>query len=130
MCPGCAGPYPGPARSGIILQREEDVIAEKRYYLNADRSRVVEEDDTDATYLLAAAGDDISNEDVERYGLGKKRPAEPEPMVVHSIAADPEPEPKPARSRAATDDDDAADAKAVSGPPANKARSGKADEDK
>lgn len=62
--------------------------ADKRYYLNADRSRVVEEGDPDAAYLLAAEGTDISNEDVERYGLGDKKPKAPEAQVVHSVAAD------------------------------------------
>lgn len=122
ICPNCEGPYPGPARSGITLQREHAVIAEKRYYLNADRSRVVEEDDPSATYLLAAEGTDISNEDVERYGLGKKKMADPDPVVVHSTAADP---PKA--------DEAPAEAKMVESPPENKAMklaAKKADEDK
>lgn len=72
------------------------MIADKRYYLNADRSRVVEEDDPDATYLLAAEGADISNEDVARYGLDGKKPKAPEAQVVHSIAADRAPADAPA----------------------------------
>lgn len=103
------------------MQTEAQMLAEKRYYLSADRSRVVEEDDPDAGSLLAAEGDDISSEDVERYGLGKKKAAAPEPVAVPSIAADPEPA------------EEAVEAKAVSGPPENKARAAatrKADEDK
>jgi hypothetical protein len=89
ICPGCEGPYPGPARSGIVVQTEDAMRADKRYYLNADRSKVVEQDDPDAAYLLAAEGDDITNEDVKRYGLGSKKQSDPVPAVVHSIAADP-----------------------------------------
>lgn len=94
--------------------------ADKRYYLNADRSRVVDADSPDAAYLLAAEGDDITNEDVKRYGIGKAKAPDPDPAVVHSTAADPAPEPE-------------ADAKAVSEPAENKARvmrAGKADEGK
>jgi len=119
ICSGCDGPYPGPARSGITLQTEDAVRADKRYYLNADRSRVVEEGHPSAAYLLAAEGDDISNEDVKRYGLGKKQAPEPEPMVVHSTAADVQ-----------TEDDDKPETKAVEKAPANKARSAKDAEDK
>lgn len=79
ICPGCVGPYPGPARSGLTLSREDDVRADKRYYLNADRSRVVDEHSPDAAYLLAAEGDDITNEDVKRYGLGARKQAEEKP---------------------------------------------------
>ncbi len=123
ICPGCEGPYPGPPRSGIAVQPEgADVKADRRYYVNADRSRVVEEGDPEAALLLAAEGDDITNEDVARYGLGKAKAADPEPVVVHSIAADPQPQ-----------DEAPADAKAVSEPAENKARTmraGKADEGK
>jgi hypothetical protein len=103
--------------------------ADRRLYLNADRSRVVEDGDPEAAYLLAAEGTDISNEDVRRYGLDKKQAPEPEPMVVHSIAADP-PKDEPKEDAPAEDDDDKAESKAVSGPPANKAQSRKAAEDK
>jgi hypothetical protein len=125
ICPGCEGPYPGPARSGVTLHKEDAVLADKRYYLSSDRSRVVEEDDPDAGVLLAAEGDDISNEDVARYGLGKKQAKEPEPLVVHSIAADPPKEEAPAED----DDGKDAEAKAVSGPPENKAQKAPAKKD-
>jgi hypothetical protein len=109
--------------------------SEKRLYVTADRSRVVEEDDPQAAMLLVAEGGEIQDEEAARLGLTGKKKAEPEPVVVHSIAADPEPDPKPARRSAAKDDDedDAAEAKAVSGPPANKAQASsgrKVDEDK
>ena len=119
ICPGCEGPYPGPPRSGVTVQREEDVIADKRYYLNADRSQVVEEDDPGATYLLAAEGADISNEDVERYGLGGKKTKAPEPAVVYSSVAPPKDDEADVVDAPAEDDE--AESKAVSSPPANKA---------
>lgn len=91
--------------------------ADKRYYLNADRSRVVEEGDPEAAYLLAAEGAEISNEDVARYGLGSKKAKEPEPTVVQSITADP---PK---------DDKDAESKMVEGPAENKAQKAPAKKD-
>ena len=63
--------------------------ADKRYYVTADRSRVVEEGHEDAAILLAAEGDDITNEDAKRYGLGRYAP---EP-------AEPKPEEKPAEAK-------------------------------
>lgn len=48
--------------------------ADKRYYLNADRSKVVDEHDPDAAYLLAAEGGDISTEDAKKYGIGHYAP--------------------------------------------------------
>lgn len=120
ICPGCEGAYPGPPRLGIGSQREEPAVkADKRYYLTADRSRVVDEADPEAAVLLAAEGDDISDEDARRLGLVGKKPAAPEPVVVHSIAADPEPKA-----------DDPAETKAVERAPANKARSARDAEDK
>lgn len=53
--------------------------ADKRYYLNADRSKVVEEGDPAAAYLLAAEGADISNEDAKKYGLGRYAPEDEMP---------------------------------------------------
>lgn len=76
--------------------------ADKRYYVNADRSKVVEEGDPEATYLLAAEGDDISTDDAKRYELGRYAP---EPDEIEAKA-----EEKPA------------DTKAVQTAPENKAR--------
>lgn len=39
-------------------------IAKHRLYLTADRSRVVEEGDTDAAYLLVAAGTEIKEHEI------------------------------------------------------------------
>lgn len=50
----------------------------ERLYVNADRSRIVPEDSSEAAFLLAAAGKEISAEDAEKYGLvGKKAAAKP-----------------------------------------------------
>jgi hypothetical protein len=96
--------------------------AEKRLYTTADGSEVVDENDPRAAVLLAAEGMEIPDAQAERLGLtGRKRAAAPEPPVVPSIAADPAPA------------EEAVEAKAVSGPPENKARAAatrKADEDK
>lgn len=132
ICPGCAGAYHGPARSGVTLRREApSVIADKRYYVTADRSRVVDEDDPEAAALLAAEGDDIADADVERYGLGKRKAAPVEPMAVPSIAADPEPAEESVEEKPAAKAAETTDTKAVQAAPANKsAASRKADEDK
>lgn len=109
--------------------------ADKRYYLNADRSRVVEEGDPEAAYLLAHEGGDIPTEDAKRYRLGRYADEDaPEPVanVVYSSVAPPkDDEAKAEATEPAADDDPGA--KAVTGPPANKARAAsvkKADEDK
>lgn len=46
--------------------------ADKRYCLNADRSKVVDCDSTEATFMLVAEGGEITDEDAARYGLTKK----------------------------------------------------------
>jgi hypothetical protein len=93
--------------------------SDRRYYLNADRSKIVEEGSSEAAYLLAAEGADIPTEDARRYKLG--RYADDEASVAQDVAADAKAEEKPA------------DAKAVAGPPENKAQgraASKADESK
>lgn len=109
ICPGCDGPYPGPPRSGITLQSEAAMKADKRYYVNADRSKVVEEGSPEAAYLLAAEGTDIPTEDAKRYGLGRYAP-ESDEQPPDGPPPDPKAEHKPA------------DGKAKSGPPENKAQ--------
>lgn len=108
--------------------------ADKRYYTTADRSRLVEEGDPDAAYLLAAEGAHLATADIERYGIGKKSMPSPEPVVVHSIAADPPKEDAPAPVEDAPAEEPPADAdpksKAVSAPPENKAQKRKDAEDK
>lgn len=63
-------------------------LSEKRLYVNKDKSRVVEEDDPEAAYLLVAEGSELSDADAEKYGLGgaevKQVAAAPENKQVRS----------------------------------------------
>lgn len=43
--------------------------ADKRYYLNADKSRVVEEGDPEASSLLVGAGGELPMAEARTYGL-------------------------------------------------------------
>lgn len=45
-------------------------MAPKNLYVNKDKSKLVEESDPDAAFLLAAAGTEVEPEVVEKYGLG------------------------------------------------------------
>lgn len=54
-------------------------VSDKRLYLNADRSKVVEEG-PDAAYLLVGEGGMVSAEDAEKYGLRLKEPKEASPV--------------------------------------------------
>lgn len=49
---------------------------DKRLWLNADKSRIVEDGDPDAAFLAYGPGQMVSDEDIERYGL--EAPAEVE----------------------------------------------------
>lgn len=46
-------------------------VTDRRLYLDASRSRVVEEGDPAAAFLLASAGKELDAATVERYGLAK-----------------------------------------------------------
>ena len=61
--------------------------SDKRLYVNADRSKIVEEDSPEAAYLLVGAGGQVSDEDAKKYGLKASRSAE-------NKKADDEPESK------------------------------------
>jgi hypothetical protein len=89
-------------------------VADKRLYLNADRTRAVEEG-PEASFLLVADGGSLPDEEAEKYGLTGKKKAQAEPEPVPSTAADPEPAEKKAQ-------DEPPDTKAVSAPPENKAQ--------
>lgn len=58
--------------------------SDKRLYVNADRSKVVDEGSAEAAYLLVTEGGELPDEDAKRYDLtGKKAAvAEPEPEPV------------------------------------------------
>jgi len=66
------------------------VIATKRLYVTADRSRIVDESDPTAAYLLCAAGVEIPREAVERYGLAKNPETKPEPAPTPAEGVQPE----------------------------------------
>ena len=54
-------------------------VSDRRLYLNNDRTKVVEEGDPDSGSLLAAEGDELTDEQVKQYGikLGKVKAEEP-----------------------------------------------------
>lgn len=45
------------------------ILADRRLWLTADKSRVVEDGDPAAAFLLAAPGTEIAPDDVKRFGL-------------------------------------------------------------
>ena len=67
------------------------LVADRRLYLTADKSRVVEEGDPASAFLLASAGRKILDADVERLGL---RLADGR-IVWGASAPEPKPEPEP-----------------------------------
>jgi hypothetical protein len=52
-------------------------MAQRRLYVNADRTKVVPEDSPEAAFLLAPEGDEVDDETAERLQL-KRRKMEPE----------------------------------------------------
>lgn len=86
------------------------MLADRRLYLTRDRSRVVEEGDVEAAFLLASEGRDIEVSEIHRLGLKLKdgrvvvpgaepEPTpepEPEPEVRQESKPEEKPEPKPA----------------------------------
>jgi hypothetical protein len=115
ICADCEGTYPGPARSGIALKEQTVPFrSDKRLYVNADKSKVVDEDSPEAAYLLVGAGGSVSDEDAKKYGLKKQAKAEePEAKVEAKVEAAPESEPEA---------EDEAESKAHDAPPENKAK--------
>lgn len=67
--------------------------SDKRLYVNADKSKVVEEDSPEAAFLLVGEGGTVSDEDAKKYGL--KAPQRTEVTEVESESKqEPEPENK------------------------------------
>lgn len=65
------------------------MIASKTLYLNADRSKVVNEGDKDAQFLLVREGQELADSEAEKYGVsGKKSESAP---AKESAAASPAP---------------------------------------
>ena len=54
------------------------LIADHRIYLNRERTAIVDEDDPEASFLLAAEGNPVSAEDAEKYGL------KPQSKAIHA----------------------------------------------
>lgn len=55
--------------------------SDKRLYLTADKSQVVEEGDASAAYLFVNEGGEVTDEDANRYGLKAPRQADaPTPL--------------------------------------------------
>ena len=68
--------------------------SDKRLYLNADKSKVVEEDDPKAAYLLVGKGGTVTEEDAKKYNL--KAPKQTEVTEVPVEEAESKQEPAPA----------------------------------
>lgn len=64
--------------------------SDKRLYLNNDRSKVVEEGDADAAFLLVGEGGEISDQEAKQYGLTGKAKADDKDADVKAISAPPE----------------------------------------
>ena len=60
-------------------------VAVKTVYLNADKTRVVEESSPDAMFLLAREGAFISEDDAARYGVTGATPAAYDAAADHAI---------------------------------------------
>lgn len=62
-----------------------NLIADKTYYLNADKTAIVEEGSPDAAWLLVAEGGEIAQEEADKYGLKINTPkveeAQAEPVA-------------------------------------------------
>jgi len=46
-----------------------EFVSDRKLFLNADKSAVVDEDSPDAAFVLVGEGGTVSHEDAERYGL-------------------------------------------------------------
>lgn len=59
-------------------------VAEKRYFANADKSKLVEEGSDEAAYLVVAEGSEVTAEMEEKYGIKGVEKEEPviEPGIV------------------------------------------------
>lgn len=76
-------------------RRKKMAIADKTYYLNADKSKAMVAGKTDeppegAAFLLVREGGQVSDEDVEKYGVKTREPeaAAEEPNIVISGGRD------------------------------------------
>ena len=101
-------------------------VSRGRYYLTADKARVVAEGDPAAAFLYVTAGREVDADEAQRLGLldldqpaAKAAPAETPAEPESEAAPEPEPAPEPeakAVHKAAVED------KAVDGPKAKRER--------
>lgn len=61
-----------------------ELVADRRLFLTADKTRVVEEGDAEAAYLFATPGSPIALEDATRYGLLAPVVEEAEPATAEA----------------------------------------------
>jgi hypothetical protein len=71
----------------------------KRLYLNADKSKVVEEDSEEAAHLLVGVDGEIPIEEAEQYGLTKKAKPTAESKAVDGPPEDKGSAPEPPAQR-------------------------------
>lgn len=67
------------------------IVADRRLYLNKDKTRIVEEGDVEAGYLFVIPGHEISDDDAKKFGLTAEPEPEPEPETWDKPAPEPEP---------------------------------------
>jgi hypothetical protein len=74
--------------------------SDKRLYVNADKSKVVEEDSPEAAYLLVGQGGTVTDEDAKKYNLKAPKKTEVTEVPVEAEAdteeAEAKQEPAPA----------------------------------
>lgn len=82
--------------------KPEPFIADRYLYLNADKTKVVEEGDPAARFVLAGPGSTIPDDEVKKYGLDKvKKKAAKEVEGGKTVGSKPpvpetgKPEPEP-----------------------------------
>ena len=78
-----------------------NLVSGRRLYVNADRSKIVDEGDPEASFLLAGEGATLTAEDVDKYELTEESVAAPPP--AEEPAEEPVPEEnaeKPAATKA------------------------------
>lgn len=66
----------------ISKDRPAMLVADKTYFLNADKSKAVDEDSEEAAFLLVREGCEISPDEAVKYGL----PVGPKAEVVSDIS--------------------------------------------
>lgn len=63
-------------------------VSDKRLHVNADKSKIVDENSEDAAYLLVAAGGELSDEEAAKYGLAKSQSKAEQSKAEHAPAED------------------------------------------